>query len=178
MGLVFFISYFFPNIYEISHKRDNIDENYFYLLFTAFITIFIFPPLEEFIFRYPLIYKEHNYTIFIYLPLILLIIFIPQIITKILLSLYLILLIIQNFKKKDIYILYIISILSFSFIHLSLFDTKQISSQPFYSSIILVFPQLITGICISYIRIKNNFKIAIYYHIAYNFFIYTIISIP
>lgn len=165
---ILFILFFTIATNFIFEKYDNSLENNYkkepliYFLFIGFIS----PIIEEFIFRFPL--KFNNKNIFI-IPIILLFIFISDfLIAKFFFLLFFICLIIQLITEKNVKIIYFLSIICFGIIHL---DNYNSINDSIIENIVLIFPQLLLGTILTFIRMHENIKSSILYHSIYNFII-------
>jgi len=163
--------HFFLDDVLISNEKVNFDykkinEN---LIVYSFLIIIIFPVIEELAFRLPL---KHNSLLWLSGSIILVyIVLLEHSFFKIVLIFYLSILILHKFKRSKFWTMLVtmISILSFTLIHLS--NYNSLNEIKVYELIYILIPQGVVGILATRIRLLYNTLCSIIYHTAYNGFI-------
>ena len=148
---------------KVSEMAQNPKELFFFAVIFA-------PIIEEFLFRYTL--KRSKYYNVIILVNVFLFYLISQnyVFSIIYIILNLITSIYFNNIRRHSWPLYLIilNILLFTVIHTLNVDFNLLIDKSKLKTIFQFLPQLLLGIILSFIRLKQNFKIAIAYHCAYN----------
>lgn len=177
--LIIVRSTFYQDLSDIKLEKElsKIFSNPFnFILVVLFITTFV-PFFEELLFRYPLKYNKNGNNIFIGILIFISIFFASMTVSKILLSLYLLLLIWQHYYKKDFGYLSVVPILAFAFLHTSFYDVMEVEKFDLVKRFLLFSPQFFTGCFLAFVRIKTNFKTVVYYHSAFNAIVMSIVGI-
>lgn len=148
---------------DSNFKEDILSNLNFYIFF-----IILFAPfLEEFIFRYPL--KKSRWRFISILLSILYIVIFQERFVQLTLGIYLIMLcVIIYFKKNASLLIICFSILVFTLIHLGNYEYESLMALNKVEIILLFTPQLLLGITVTLIRLKYSFKGALFYHCLYN----------
>lgn len=146
-----------------SLERD-FDKN---IVFYSIFIVLMAPLMEELAFRYPLVLNRKNY--FSIIILVLFLFSVSQIITKLLLSVFIITVSLNYFVKNRIlsYFLVIFSILAFTSLH---FDNSTGNAEPlnYFDHFLLTIPQLVLGVVLTFLRINQSFLTVFIYHVGYN----------
>jgi len=146
-----------------NYLEDNYKKNPFiYFIFIVFLA----PIIEEFIFRFPLKFSYKNS--FIAVIILIFLLLNNLLIYNFFFFLFFICIIIQMITKKTYNIIYLLSVICFSIIHL---DNFYSINDSIIENILLIFPQLLLGIILTHIRIHKNIKSCVLYHSSYNLII-------
>lgn len=173
-------------VFLLNSETGKIDEMISkYSIYEQILIIGILAPaLEEFIYRFPLIWRKKNidFVFLITLPFVFYTAINPNIISNIdklrvmivfifcylILRKKIVIKIVDNFSKFFTYIFYGLSIL-FALSHLENYTDKS-----FIVASILIFLAFVSSIIFSFIRISIGFKYAVFSHILNNCFFITL----
>lgn len=171
--IFFFIKLLFDlpdnEIYKVSNYSFN----------EKLLKIIILAPLiEEVIFRLLLRFNRSNVKLFFFISIIYLILFIflkKYVVASLILTIQIFLLIILIIKsineielwfKNNFRFVFYFSFISYGLVHLS--NYNQITTTVIFLSPILVFPQILLGSIIGYIRINYSFLHGLFFHMLIN----------
>lgn len=166
--LIFIISYtLIKDLFIEDNSINNAEKDFKNNpIFNLILIVIVSPIIEEIIFRYPL---RFNYLNILIIPIILLIVFLNEsILIKFSFIIFFIILSIQRIFKKNTYTINLISVICFTLLHIGNYENINPNFAIVFS---MIFPQLILGIILSYVRHFKNFKTCIMYHAVYNFII-------
>ena len=173
-----FVTIFLVSLIEILKKHLKFsepshiigDENVDFFL--ILILVIIFPLIEEIAFRLPI--KKNN---FFWLSILFCMIFLLTskfIFIKLLLLIFIVLILINQFlKKNNLFVNSTIffSALCFLVIHFDNYDKQKLLIMTQIDFFLLFFPQLLIAFIFTKVRIQTFFVNAVLLHIAYNFII-------
>ena len=163
LNLIYLLVFIIFNLLGQSEDSQINNESMVMLFFGACIMAPIF---EEFLFRYPLIYKR-NYLFLALSEVVRLKRGTNQIEHRILA---------KRFYKKYFVIFFYLMAIAFSISHISRFNYTEMSNYQLIFQLITL-PQLIAGLILGYVRIRVGIFFSILLHAFFNLFLLTMFSI-